>query len=89
MFIFIPFLREKENCKASHIQPPAKWVKKLNSQCSLVVAQSTKEDSRTLQKLKKERNNKMHKNITVAQKLTFNGLPGAHSNLHLLSVICE
>jgi hypothetical protein len=53
----------------------------------LAVAQSTKEDSRTLQKLKKETNNKMHKNITVPQKPTFNGLPRAHSNLYLLSVI--
>jgi hypothetical protein len=54
----------------------------------LAVAQSTKEDSSTLQKLKrKQTNNKMHKNITVAQKPTFNGLPGAHSNFHLLSVI--
>jgi hypothetical protein len=36
---------------------------------------------------KKRTNNKMHNNITVGQKPTFNGLPGAHSNSHLLSVI--
>jgi len=53
----ILFSTKKGNCKASHIQPPAKWVKKLKSPVLIGSCTEHKRRQHNITKIKKKQTN--------------------------------